>query len=108
MKTTLTTPSAVTNNRAEHRFELDTDGKLSVVEYQPRGETTLALTHTEVPEELEGHGVGSRLVRGVFEYVRENGLNVIPLCPFVVAFLHRHPEFVAYVHPAYQGRFAIQ
>lgn len=108
MDNTLTSPAAITNNHAERRFELDTDGKLSVVEYQLRGENTLALTHTEVHPDLEGHGVGSRLVRGVFEYVRAEGLNVIPLCPFVVAFLHRHPEFVADVHPAYQGRFAIQ
>lgn len=108
MDNTLTPQSAVTNNRAEHRFELDTDGKRSVVEYQQRGDSTLALTHTEVHPDLEGHGVGSRLVRGVFEYVRANGLNVVPLCPFVVAFLRRHPEFLADVHPAYQGRFAVQ
>ena len=108
MNETLVPEPSVTLNAAENRFELLTDGQLSVVEFQRRGDNTLALIHTEVPEELEGHGVGSRLVRGVFEYVRAKGLNVIPLCPFVVAFLHRHPEFLAEVHPAYRGRFAIQ
>lgn len=107
MNAVLASESSVTLNAAENRFELFTDGRLSVVEFQRRDEHTLALTHTEVPEELEGQGIGSRLVRGVFGYVRANGLNVIPLCPFVVAFLHRHPEFVADVHPDYQGRFAI-
>lgn len=108
MNATLAPEETVILNDAESRFELRTEGKLSVVEFQRRGDRTLALTHTEVPEELEGQGVGSRLVRGVFDYVRANGLNVIPLCPFVVAFLHRHPEYVADIQPEHQRRFTVQ
>jgi predicted GNAT family acetyltransferase len=98
-------PNSVVNNPAENRFELNIDGKLSVVEYAQRGEFTLALTHTEVHPDLEGHGVGSRLVSGVFDYVRAHHLNVIPLCPFVTAYLRRHLSDLDVVHPAYRKQF---
>lgn len=97
--------NTVVNNPQQHRFELTTDGKLSVVEYQQRGGDTLALTHTEVHPDLEGHGVGSKLVAGVFDYVRANGLDIIPLCPFVSAYLHRHPADLDVVRPAYRTQF---
>jgi predicted GNAT family acetyltransferase len=53
----------------------------------------ITLTHTEVPPALGGCGVGSALVRGVFEEVRARGLKVAPKCPFVSAVMGRHPEF---------------
>ena len=53
----------------------------------------ITLTHTEVPPALGGRGVGSALVRGVLEAARARGLKVVPKCPFVSAFMGRHPEF---------------
>ena len=55
----------VTENKHQHRFELKTDGKLSIVNYEQVDDETLALTHTEVDPSLEGQGVGSHLVAGV-------------------------------------------
>ncbi len=51
------------------------------------------LTHTEVPESLEGKGIGSALVRQVLEDIREKGLILVPLCPFVAAYISQHPEY---------------
>jgi uncharacterized protein len=48
---------------------------------------------SEVPPALGGRGVGSALVRGVLEAARARGLKVVPKCPFVSAFMGRHPEF---------------
>ena len=59
------TETTVTDNRQQHRFELDIDGKLAIVAYQMMDDQTLALTHTEVDPSLEGRGVGSHLVQGV-------------------------------------------
>jgi len=52
----------------------------------------MVLLHTEVQPGFEGQGVGSRLVRAVFEDLRERGIPVVPKCPFVVGWLQRHPE----------------
>jgi predicted GNAT family acetyltransferase len=46
-----------------------------------------------VPQALSGQGVGSRLVRGSLEATRAVGLRVVAKCPFVSAYLGKHPEF---------------
>jgi predicted GNAT family acetyltransferase len=52
----------------------------------------LVFTHTIVEPEFEGRGIGSKLVREELDDVRRRGLKVTPLCPFVRAFIRRHPE----------------
>jgi predicted GNAT family acetyltransferase len=83
---------SVHDNSAQHRFELETEGHTAYAYYQ-LAPGVITLTHTEVPPALGGRGVGSALVRGVLEAVRARGLTVVPKCPFVAAFMGRHPEF---------------
>ena len=88
----------VRNNKQEQRFEMTLgEGVLALIQYRPAGEGVLALTHAEVPEEFEGQGVGSALVKGTFELVRTEELKIIPACPFVAAYLRRHPEYQSLV-----------
>lgn len=83
----------VTDNPAELRYEALVDGSL-VGEIRYRTEPGLVvLVHTEVEPSVEGTGVGSRLVAGALEDIRARGLRVVPLCPFVAAYLRRHPEY---------------
>ncbi|KAB7732608.1 N-acetyltransferase [Rudanella paleaurantiibacter] len=93
--------TVVKQNTHRHRFELDTDGHLSVVEYQMVDDETMALTHTEVHPELEGKGIGSRLVLGTLEYAERNNLYIVPICPFVVAYIKHHPEWNRIVSKTY-------
>lgn len=81
----------VRHNRAEGRFELDTPAGLATAAYARDGDT-LVFTHTLVPEAAEGHGVGSRLIAGAVEQVRAAGWRLVPQCPFVAAWIERHPE----------------
>ena len=81
----------VTDNQAEHRFELPTDAGPAVAAYELAGDTII-FTHTVVPPEAEGHGVGSRLIAGALADAKARGLKVVPQCPFVQAYLERHPE----------------
>jgi predicted GNAT family acetyltransferase len=55
-------------------------------------EDFIVLKHTEVLDGFEGQGIGSRLVRAVLEDLREREVPVIPKCPFIVAWLQKHPE----------------
>lgn len=91
----------VKDNRHKHRFELETAGKLNIVVYEPVDDETLALTHTEVDSSLEGQGVGSHLVQGVLEYIDRNNLKIVPLCPFVSAYIQRHPDWNRVVSKTY-------
>ena len=68
------------------------DGKLAATWYR-RHRGKIIFTHTEVPPELEGHGVGGALARAALTYARKEGLRVVPLCPFIAAFIKRHKEF---------------
>ncbi|HWH17202.1 MAG TPA: GNAT family N-acetyltransferase, partial [Allosphingosinicella sp.] len=52
----------------------------------------ILFTHTEVPGELEGRGIGSRLVAGALDDVRRRGLKAVPLCSFVAHYVETHPE----------------
>jgi hypothetical protein len=88
----------VTNNEAESRYELDVEGQMAVLGYHRRG-GTIYLTHTEVPEALEGKGIGSRIVKHALDQARASGEKVAPWCPFVRAYIDRHPEYEELVAP---------
>lgn len=88
--------SDVRDNTAERRFELEVEGELALLTYR-RQDGALYLLHTEVPEEQRGDGHASRLVRHALEAARAEGVRVVPLCPFVGAYLEKHPEYAELV-----------
>lgn len=88
----------VTNNEGEGRFEARVDGHLAVSEYRREG-NTIVFTHTEVPKALSGQGVGNRLVGEALDYSRAAGLVVVPVCPFVRAYIQRHKEYQDLLDP---------
>jgi len=84
--------SDVVDNKAHHRFELEVEGHLAQSFYKRDG-NVITFIHTEVPPELGGKGVGSRLIQGALDQVRAAGLKVVPQCPFVKAWIGKHPEY---------------
>ena len=84
--------SDVINNKAHHRYELEVEGHLAATYYTLEGDV-LTFVHTEVPPELGGKGVGSKLVQGALDQVRARGLKLIPQCPFVKGWIDKHPEY---------------
>ena len=80
------------NNTTAHQFEIMAEGYLSKMLYTRSG-NVYNLMHTEVPSVLEGKGIGSSLIEKVFVYLEKNNLKMKPYCPFVRAFLKRHPEW---------------
>ena len=82
----------VVDNPAQSRFELDLGEAVAVAYYKVDGDR-IALLHTEVPQELSGRGIGSRLAEGVFEALRERGLAVVAKCPFMASYASQHPEY---------------
>jgi uncharacterized protein len=74
------------------RFEIEQDGDVAFLEYKLAGKV-LQLIHTEVPDALQGKGVGSELAQSALNWAREHGAKVDVLCEFVVAYLKKHPEY---------------
>ena len=90
----------VTDHRERHRFEMEEGGTTAIIAYRRLGDGAIELVHTEVPEELSGQGVGSRLVRGALDLIRAEGLRVIPSCSFVAAWIGKHPDYAEMVAEA--------
>jgi len=82
----------VVDNAGRGRFELAVPGGVAFATYR-RSPGVVTVLHTEVPEALSGHGVGSALARGLLDIVRARGEKVVPRCPFLAAFMRKHPEY---------------
>lgn len=95
------TEPTITLNAARQQFELMTDGKRSLVAFFRPDDHTLALTHTEVDPALEGRGIGSNLVKQVLTYAEQHNQKIVPLCPFVAAYIKRHPDWQRIVSTEY-------
>jgi predicted GNAT family acetyltransferase len=79
----------VRNDPAGSRFVVEQNGvEAALVYHQLAGR--LVLIHTEVPEELGGHGIGGRLVRAALDHARANALTIVPWCPFARRWLTEH------------------
>jgi uncharacterized protein len=74
------------------RFVIPLEQGEAELVYQLIGNAAIDLKHTEVPRSAQGHGFAEALVRTALDYARENRLRVIPSCPYVKAWLTRHPE----------------
>ena len=85
--------ATVRDNATAHRYELLLDGEVvGELVYRKQGEV-VTLIHTEVAAELEGRGLGEQLVAGALDDIRAGGLHIVPLCPFVGAYVRRHTEY---------------
>ena len=82
----------VINNPAKHRYELAVDGHIAATYYE-LADGVITFVHTEVPPELGGKGIGSQLVKGALDQVRAEGFRVIVQCPFVKAWIDKHPDY---------------
>jgi uncharacterized protein len=96
----------VTDVPERRRFEIQRDGALLGYSKYQKTDELVVFTHTEVDRTVEGQGVGGQLVRGALDQVRRAGLKVLPVCPFVQAWLLRHPDYadLDYRHPTDQAR----
>lgn len=81
----------VEHEQAKNRFVIRLEEGEAELAYLEGGQV-LDLTHTFVPPENRGQGVGEALVEHAFSYAREHGYRVRPSCPFVKAWLEGHPE----------------
>ncbi len=91
----------IVNKAAANRYEALIDGRPAGFSTYEEDPGRVTFTHTVVRPQFEGRGVGSRLAKFAIDDVRARGLRVTPVCPFVRAYLRRHPEYDSIVdYPA--------
>jgi len=83
--------TAVRDNPALSRFELDVNGVTAVANYQLNGQV-MTFARTEVPPQARHGGIASQLIAGALQAARARGLKVVPRCSFVKAYVDKHPE----------------
>lgn len=92
------------DDREARRFRLLVAGdEVGFVEYDPVGSESILVKHTEVNPGREGKGFGAELVRRVLDDIRSRGLTVIPICPYALNYLRRHPEYRDLVRAELRG-----
>ncbi len=83
----------VIDNPEELRYELWLGTKLAgEIRYTREEDGTVVLVHTEVDPAYKGRGLGNVLVQGALDDLRERGVAYRVICPFVAAYLRRHPQ----------------
>lgn len=83
----------VKHNNGKHRFETNQEGNLAFVEYQILDNEIMNIYHTEVPEPIEGKGVGSAIMKEALDFARRNNYQVLPTCAFAQSYLMKHPDY---------------
>ena len=96
-------PIVVEKNEQRSRYEVRAGGLMAVLTYA-RGGDEITFLYTLVPEPLEGRGIASQLAHTALEEARAARLRVVAQCPYVAAYVRRHPEYLAILTPAEQER----
>lgn len=78
------------NNREEKRYEYHVNGGLARIEYI-QANNEIYLTHTEVDSDLEGKGIGKKIIELALTDIQDQNLKLIPLCPFVASYIRSNP-----------------
>jgi predicted GNAT family acetyltransferase len=83
----------IVRDDAQHRYELHVGESVATfAEFRVRP-GYLVFTHTETDPAFEGRGYGSALAKGALDDVRQRGERIKAECPFIAAYIKRHPEY---------------
>ena len=97
----------VSDNEAEHRFEVHVADELAGFTVFRRRPGVIEFIHTEIEPRFEGQGLGSQLIRQALETARAEGQAVLPFCPFVNDYIKRHADYVELVPSEHREAFGL-
>ena len=80
-----------TNNAADSRYELNVDGTVTFADYRKDGKT-LFIDHVEAPPALRGTGAAGRLMQGIADAAKAEGLSITPICSYAAAWVAKNAK----------------
>lgn len=89
-------------NENRKRFEINVNGHYAFINYGENGKH-IALVHTEAEPELIGTGAAQAIVEKTLHYIKDNGLLALPYCPYIFAYIKKHPEWKCIVDPRFNA-----
>src|ERR1044072_8921967 len=92
-------------NQDENRYEINIGDEVAILLYRKHGDT-ITLIHTEVPPSMGGKGIGNKLAQFALEDARAQNLQVVASCPFVAAYVRRHPDYMSLLTEAEKQRLS--
>jgi predicted GNAT family acetyltransferase len=87
-------------NDDKKRFEISIDGHFAFIDFKERGDI-ISLIHTETEPELAGKGAAAAVVEKTLQYLQDHHKALMPYCPYVFAYIKRHPEWKEIVSPKF-------
>jgi len=88
--------------KTPQRFEIEINGHYAFIDYKEMS-SKIALIHTEAEPELAGTGAAAAIVEKTLHYIEDQGKKLLPFCPFVFAYIKKHPEWKRIVDEKFQG-----
>lgn len=89
-------------NESKKRFELEINGHFAFIDYKETAQR-ISLIHTESEPELAGTGAAAAVVEKTLHYIEESGKKLLPFCPYVFAYIRKHPEWKRIVDEKFEG-----
>lgn len=80
------------DNKEKQQYEFHIEGFTPLIQYT-RDKDQISLISTQVPSQLGGRGIASALIEEVLKDIEKQGLSLIPICPFIIAYIEKHPEW---------------
>ncbi|ASK32053.1 GNAT family N-acetyltransferase [Chryseobacterium sp. T16E-39] len=82
----------VVKNESKNRFEIEVNGHFAFIDYRET-ENQIILVHTETEPELAGTGAAVAVVEKTLSYIEDSTKKLLPFCPYVFAYIKKHPEW---------------
>lgn len=83
----------VIDNAEKSRYEIHVGQVLAgFTEYVEEGDV-LVIPHTEIAPDFSGQGLAAILVTEALDDIRAKGRLIRPDCPYVAAFVAKHPDY---------------
>lgn len=89
-------------NVEKKRFEIEVNGSYAFINFGEFG-NQVALVHTEAETALAGTGAAGAVVEKTLHYLEDNNMQLLPFCPFVFAYIKKHPEWKRIVSTKFNG-----
>jgi hypothetical protein len=91
----------IIDNKELLRFEYRSNDIIAYLEYKYYKQKNIAFVHTVVPDALKGKGIATALAEFAFKYAKQHKKMVMVYCPFVGAYLKKHPELQQQLNPEF-------